>query len=113
MDENGDGYNDNAPDDDGDGIPNGMDADYTGGKNRKDGRGFVDEDGDGLNDNAQDFDGDGIPNGQDPDYVRPQDGTGQRRGQAMDRGSRSGMGSGDQSGQGNKRGSKQNKQPQN
>lgn len=29
VDENGDGYNDNAPDDDGDGIPNGQDTDYT------------------------------------------------------------------------------------
>lgn len=29
VDANGDGYNDNAPDDDGDGIPNGQDPDYT------------------------------------------------------------------------------------
>ncbi len=29
VDENGDGYNDNAPDHDGDGIPNGRDADWT------------------------------------------------------------------------------------
>ena len=35
VDENGDGYNDNAPDVDGDGIPNGMDPDYTGAKARK------------------------------------------------------------------------------
>lgn len=28
VDANGDGYNDNAPDSDGDGIPNGKDADY-------------------------------------------------------------------------------------
>ena len=41
VDENGDGYNDNAPDHDGDGIPNGRDEDYSGqGKGR---RGFVDE----------------------------------------------------------------------
>ena len=29
IDEDGDGFNDNAPDHDGDGIPNGRDADYT------------------------------------------------------------------------------------
>lgn len=30
VDANGDGYNDNAPDADGDGIPNGRDEDYSG-----------------------------------------------------------------------------------
>lgn len=80
VDLNGDGINDNAPDADGDGIPNGIDPDFTGSKNRPDGKGFVDKNGDGVNDNAQDFDGDGIPNGQDPDYVRPQDGSGQQKG---------------------------------
>ena len=30
VDANGDGYNDNAPDHDGDGIPNGLDEDYQG-----------------------------------------------------------------------------------
>ena len=82
VDEDGDGYNDNATDSDGDGIPNGMDADYDGAKNRKGNgsRGFVDEDGDGINDNALDADGDGIPNGQDDDFVRPQDGSGNKRG---------------------------------
>lgn len=78
IDANGDGYNDNAPDIDGDGIPNGRDEDYTGTKNRKNGKGFVDLNGDGLNDNAFDSDGDGIPNGQDADFVSPQDGTGQK-----------------------------------
>ncbi|MEJ2545700.1 MAG: hypothetical protein P8Y99_16675, partial [Calditrichaceae bacterium] len=80
VDENGDGYNDNAPDHDGDGIPNGRDEDYDGAKARKGNvnKGFVDADGDGINDNAVDSDGDGIPNGQDPDYVKPQDGTGQK-----------------------------------
>ena len=55
VDENGDGYNDNAPDHDGDGIPNGLDPDYTGSKNRsgKGTKGFVDADGDGINDNVQ------------------------------------------------------------
>ncbi len=78
VDENGDGYNDNAPDHDGDGIPNAIDEDYTGPKARG-GHGvggYVDEDGDGFNDNAPDADGDGIPNGQDEDYTPPADGTG-------------------------------------
>ena len=80
VDENGDGYNDNAPDADGDGIPNGMDEDYVaaGQKNGKGSTGFVDEDGDGINDNAPDADGDGIPNGQDEDYVAT--GQGQAKG---------------------------------
>lgn len=34
VDNNGDGYNDNAPDHDGDGIPNGLDSDYHGRKFR-------------------------------------------------------------------------------
>jgi hypothetical protein len=68
VDANGDGYNDNAPDADGDGIPNGLDPDYLGARRMGQLRGFVDEDGDGLNDYAQDADGDGIPNGIDPDY---------------------------------------------
>ncbi len=92
VDANGDGFNDNAPDADGDGIPNGQDPDYVrNGSGR--GQGFVDIDGDGINDNVQDFDGDGIPNGKDPDYVRPQDGSGRK----MMRGSR---GSGFAAGQG-------------
>ncbi len=92
VDENGDGYNDNAPDADGDGIPNGLDPDYTGAKVRagNGARGFIDLDGDGINDNALDSDGDGIPNGQDPDYVRPMDGSGARR--AFGRNSNAGMG---------------------
>jgi hypothetical protein len=90
VDENGDGYNDNAPDTDGDGIPNGQDEDYErtadgtgnakGFGGRSGMRGFVDEDGDGINDLAQDNDGDGIPNGQDEDYVRPESGSGQAKG---------------------------------
>ena len=88
VDANGDGYNDNAPDADGDGIPNGMDPDYVGSKmrNGNSGHGFVDADGDGINDNALDDDGDGIPNGQDPDFVRPHDGTGRMNGQHMNKG---------------------------
>lgn len=45
------------------------------------GSNFVDLDGDGFNDNAPDADGDGIPNGLDEDYVKPEDGTGQQKGQ--------------------------------
>ncbi|MBN2008831.1 hypothetical protein JW960_05760 [candidate division KSB1 bacterium] len=70
VDENGDGYNDLAPDSDGDGIPNGMDADYTPqNPDRTKRGGFIDEDGDGLNDRFQDADGDGIRNCEDPDWT--------------------------------------------
>jgi hypothetical protein len=92
VDANGDGYNDNAADDDGDGIPNGRDADYTG---TVSGRGFVDADGDGINDNAPDHDGDGIPNGQDPDF---EGGTGM--GSKGSRGLRGGQGTGEGTGTG-------------
>ncbi len=92
VDANGDGYNDNAPDADGDGIPNGLDPDY---KPLNPGRGhrfgFVDQDGDGINDQFQDADGDGIPNCQDPDYVRPQDGTGNKFGHKVGAGNRNGQ----------------------
>ncbi len=98
VDEDGDGYNDNAVDSDGDGIPNGQDEDYDGAKARKgnNAKGFVDADGDGVNDNALDADGDGIPNGQDDDFVRPQDGSGAKRG--------GGSGTGDCDGTGNGKG---------
>ncbi len=106
VDLNGDGYNDNAPDADGDGIPNGMDPDYTGSKmhNGNSNAGFVDLDGDGINDNAIDSDGDGIPNGQDPDFVRPEDGTGRQLGKGRMQGgaSGSGMGTGECDGTGPK-----------
>ncbi len=88
VDENGDGYNDLAPDADGDGIPNGQDPDYVP-LNPDQGKhwgGFIDENGDGINDRMQDDDGDGIPNCQDPDWVKPQDGTGNRFGQMGNRG---------------------------
>lgn len=52
VDEDGDGYNDNAPDHDGDGIPNGLDPDYTAGKKNRAKNQFIDLDGDGINDNA-------------------------------------------------------------
>ena len=55
IDEDGDGYNDNAPDHDGDGIPNGLDPDYQKLKKKQKGKRnrFVDLDGDGINDNLQ------------------------------------------------------------
>jgi len=52
VDLNGDGYNDNAPDNDEDGIPNGMDPDYIPKGSQDESNGFVDLDGDGINDNA-------------------------------------------------------------
>ncbi len=52
IDNDGDGYHDNAPDHDNDGIPNGQDPDYQGaGKGQKQ-QGFVDNDGDGIVDNT-------------------------------------------------------------
>ena len=55
VDENGDGYNDNAPDHDGDGIPNGLDPDYK--RNRikmqQQELPYIDLNGDGINDNLQ------------------------------------------------------------
>ena len=51
VDEDGDGYNDNAPDHDGDGIPNGLDPDWTSGSRRT--MNYIDADGDGINDLLQ------------------------------------------------------------
>ena len=63
VDKDGDGYNDNAPDHDGDGIPNGLDPDWQKLKSAK-GKGkglqkrrFVDLDGDGINDFLQEAEG--------------------------------------------------------
>ena len=53
VDEDGDGYNDNAPDHDGDGIPNGLDPDWQKLKKEKNKKRFVDLDGDGIDDNLQ------------------------------------------------------------
>ncbi len=54
VDADGDGYNDNAPDHDGDGIPNGLDPDWQKMKRKRKGQNqFVDLDGDGINDNLQ------------------------------------------------------------
>ncbi len=51
IDADGDGYNDNAPDHDGDGIPNGLDPDWTKMQSRK--MNYIDADGDGINDLIQ------------------------------------------------------------
>lgn len=88
VDEDGDGFNDNAPDHDGDGIPNGQDADYTGqGKGKRQQR-FIDVDGDGIADNVgmgtrnaygrkgNKRGGYGPGDGTGHQGVRPQDGTG-------------------------------------
>jgi hypothetical protein len=55
IDADGDGYNDNAPDHDGDGIPNGLDPDFIKLKKRGNDKSleYVDSDGDGINDNLQ------------------------------------------------------------
>jgi hypothetical protein len=84
VDEDGDGINDLAPDADGDGIINHLDADFEragAGQGAGQGRGrfgvangpgsFVDADGDGINDLAPDTDGDGVINHLDDDYQRP------------------------------------------
>jgi hypothetical protein len=52
VDKDGDGYNDNAPDHDGDGIPNGLDPDYMGSKSRRRYRGSADMKGESVNDNS-------------------------------------------------------------
>lgn len=62
VDKNGDGYNDNAPDHDGDGIPNGLDPDWLKMKQNKK-RPFRDLNGDGINDWLQNR-GKGIKNFQ-------------------------------------------------
>jgi len=99
IDEDGDGYNDNAPDDDGDGIPNGQDPDYEG-AGKQNGAGFVDEDGDGINDNAGLGRGLGGQRGGQAQGARPQDGTGFKKGHGGGNGS--GSGSGDCTGDGPK-----------
>jgi hypothetical protein len=60
-------------DHDGDGIPNGLDPDFTGQRfqGSRARTGFVDLNADGINDRAQDWDGDGLANCQDPDWQGP------------------------------------------
>jgi len=88
IDKNNDGYNDNAPDHDGDGIPNGQDPDYSGAGKGKRQQQFVDNDGDGIADNLVKRGGKGYGtrqnrkggygpgDGTGNQGVRPQDGTG-------------------------------------
>ena len=52
VDLDGDGYNDNAPDHDGDGIPNRLDRDWKR-RNRMGQTQFIDLNGDGINDKLQ------------------------------------------------------------
>ena len=66
VDKNGDGYNDNAPDDDGDGIPNALDPDFKGPRRQKGKQGFVDLNGDGINDNNGILNGNKGKNGFGP-----------------------------------------------
>lgn len=54
VDEDGDGYNDLAPDHDGDGIPNGLDPDYA--ESQRQRHRFIDLNGDGIDDSLQDDD---------------------------------------------------------
>ena len=61
VDEDGDGYNDNAPDHDGDGIPNGLDPDWEKRHGRK--MNYIDSDGDGINDLLQNNDQTELQNG--------------------------------------------------
>jgi hypothetical protein len=58
VDLDGDGYNDNAPDHDGDGIPNRLDPDWKG-RNRGGNQPFADLNGDGVNDYLQEEEGEG------------------------------------------------------
>jgi hypothetical protein len=77
VDKNGDGYNDNAPDDDGDGIPNGLDPDYVKKselKNNKD-LPYIDLNGDGINDNLQKKGKNKNKGRNSQKNIKPQDGT--------------------------------------
>ncbi len=77
IDEDGDGYNDNAPDHDGDGIPNGLDPDWQKLKEEKRKRQrFVDLDGDGINDN--------LNTGKDYEKGENQNLHGQKKGSSLD-----------------------------
>lgn len=97
VDSDGDGYNDNAPDHDGDGIPNGLDSDYIKMKKNHSNE-YVDMDGDGINDNMM------MQGGKSERMYRyqggelnlkPQDGSGQQNnGSAQDKGKGKGKGSG-------------------
>jgi len=83
VDENGDGFNDNAPDADGDGIPNGLDPDYQGQKKRQR-QAFRDLDGDGIDDNIANPDENGRqrqigPDGKEDAAQAPAEDAGQEK----------------------------------
>ena len=78
IDNDGDGYNDNAPDHDGDGIPNGLDPDWQKLQRRQRNRQrFVDLDGDGINDNFQ--------TEQDPENNENQNLNKEQKGSSLDK----------------------------
>ncbi|NMB82383.1 MAG: hypothetical protein GYA14_11255 [Ignavibacteria bacterium] len=87
VDNNGDGYNDNAPDHDGDGIPNGLDPDWLALKNKNAKGKFVDLNGDGIKDNPGKGKGKmgkggyGPADGTGNKGVGPKDGTGNSHGE--------------------------------
>jgi len=95
VDADGDGFNDNAPDHDGDGIPNGVDPDYTAPGMQHGKKGFVDLNGDGINDNAGQGNrgigkgrgGYGPKDGAGNQGVGPKDGTGYGAGDGTNDGS--------------------------
>jgi len=75
VDKDGDGYNDNAPDHDGDGIPNGLDPDYLKIKKRNNSKlPYIDLDGDGINDNLQ-FNGQKRRGKFNRNFTKPQNGS--------------------------------------
>lgn len=87
-DKNGDGFNDNAPDHDGDGIPNGLDPDWLALKNKNAKGRFVDLDGDGIKDNPgkgkgkMNKGGYGPGDGTGNKGVGPKNGTGNSHGES-------------------------------
>ncbi|MEJ2053640.1 MAG: hypothetical protein P8X42_06945 [Calditrichaceae bacterium] len=93
VDKNNDGYNDNAPDHDGDGIPNGLDPDWQKlQKQKRKGQRhkFIDLDGDGIDDNVQ--------NQQQQGQNQQRNMEGQKDGSSLEAGQQNG-----QQGQGQKR----------
>ena len=84
IDNDGDGYNDNAPDHDGDGIPNGLDSDWQKlNKKQRNRHRFVDLDGDGINDN--------LPSEQDGENDENQNLNEQKKGSSLDNKSNEGQ----------------------
>ena len=70
VDKDGDGYNDLAPDHDGDGIRNGLDPDWRKMKRKRAHQShFVDSNGDGINDNLQGDQGKGNQEMQHSTYL--------------------------------------------